>query len=75
MIFSLYQQPDWASDEGGNYFLTSLPTFNYMSDQVMNETHYKYLMIRMKDPNDHKLIDKIGKALDKATDPTPGVKI
>ena len=46
-----------------------------MSDQVMNETHYKYLMIRMKDPNNHKLIDKIGKALDKATDPTPGVKI
>ena len=32
-------------------------------------------MIRMKDPNDHKLIDKIGKALDKATDATPGVKV
>ena len=66
VIFSLYQTPDWAQTESSNYFLVSLPTFNYMSEQLMDENHYKVLMIRMHDPSNHDLIDKIGKALDKA---------
>ena len=75
IIWSLYQKPDWADDNGGNYFLVSLPTYNYMADLAMEENNYRYLMIRMKDPSNHGLINKIGKAIDKATPPAVRINL
>ena len=75
IIWSLYQKADWADDNGGNYFLVSLPTYNYMADLAMEENNYRYLMIRMKDPSNHGLINKIGKAIDKATPPAVRINL
>ena len=47
--------------------------FCYMSGRTMDEINYRYLMIRMKDPKDHALIDQIGKELEKAVG--AGVKV
>ena len=73
VIFSLREEPDWASDSGGDYMLVNLPNFCYWSERDMDETHYKYLLIKMKDSKDHELIDEIGKALEKVVG--TGVKV
>lgn len=73
VIFSLREEPDWASDSGGDYMLVNLPNFCYWSERTMDDTHYRYLLIKMKDSKDHKLIDEIGKALEKEVG--TGVKV
>ena len=46
-----------------------------MADLAMEENNYRYLMIRMKDPSNHGLINKIGKAIDKATPPAVRINL
>ena len=54
--------PDYAEGEFDFMFL-NIPMFLYMTEISMDEVAWRYLLIRVKDPEDHALIDEIADAL------------
>ena len=67
MLWTTSQKPAWV--EGGpvntegfvggtsSYMLLSVPSYLYMTELFMDEVPWRYLLIRMKDPDDHATID------------------
>ena len=62
VIWTLKEQPDYAEGDFDFMFL-NIPMFLYMTEMSMDEVAWRYLLIRVKDPEDHALIDEIADAL------------
>ena len=57
-IWSTENKMDYV-DGKKDYMLINIPSFLYLTNIVMDEIIWEYLLIRMKDPDDHATIDAL----------------
>ena len=56
VIWTTDLKPDW-SEGGTDYMVVNIPTFLQMTELDMDEVPWRFLLINVKDPDDHDLID------------------
>ena len=62
VLFSLTSMPDYDSFSNDYTIMIGLPQWLHMAELSMDETAMVSLFIRLKDPDDHAMVDKIANA-------------
>ena len=64
VLFTRRMESDWDLK---NSLYVNFPMYNYMAQVTMDETMIRYLLIKVKDRENHTLIKKIAEELNNAT--------